>query len=62
MLTYGVSRLWEEITYLAYYLHWPFGELAGLDHHSRTRVIAEVGRINEQLNTGDSPPAGSDPI
>ncbi|MET8995894.1 DUF6760 family protein [Amycolatopsis sp. NPDC004169] len=49
--------MWEEIAYLAYYLHWPFTELADLDHHSRSRVITEVGRINEQLNAGDSLPA-----
>ncbi|MFG1648091.1 DUF6760 family protein [Amycolatopsis sp. NPDC049252] len=58
-MTYGLPRLWEEITYLAYYLHWPFGELADLDHRSRETVITEVGRINEQLNAGRQPPAPS---
>jgi hypothetical protein len=31
------------------------GELADLDHRSRTTVIDQVGRINEQLNAGEQP-------
>ncbi|WP_198943489.1 hypothetical protein [Actinokineospora bangkokensis] len=53
-MRYAVPTLWEEIAYLAYYLHWPFAELLDLDHRSRTAVIAEVGRIHRALAPGAS--------
>ncbi|MGX7826373.1 DUF6760 family protein [Actinokineospora sp. 24-640] len=58
-MTYALSRLWEEIAYVAYYLHWPLAELVDLDHRSRATVIAEVGRINDRLNADEAavPPA-----
>jgi hypothetical protein len=36
--------------YLAYYLHWPLGDILGLEHPVRARVIAEVGRIHSRLD------------
>ncbi|MFC0070145.1 MULTISPECIES: DUF6760 family protein [Umezawaea] len=55
-MTYALPRLWEEIAYVAYYLHWSFGELLDLDHRSRTAVITEVGRIHQRLDGVDAPP------
>jgi hypothetical protein len=49
MLMYAAGRLWEETAYLAYYLHWPLGEILDLEHPVRTQMIEEVGKINEQL-------------
>jgi hypothetical protein len=49
MLTYAAGRLWEETAYLAYYLHWSFAEILDLEHPVRTRMIEEVGKINEQI-------------
>ncbi|WP_343034587.1 DUF6760 family protein [Amycolatopsis anabasis] len=46
MLTYAADRLWEEVAYLAYYLHWSFDEILGLEHPARERIIAEVGTIH----------------
>jgi hypothetical protein len=40
------DRLWEEIVYIAYYLHWSFDSILELDHASRARVIWEIGKIN----------------
>ncbi|GAA1942517.1 hypothetical protein GCM10009738_14870 [Kitasatospora viridis] len=37
--------------YLAYYLHWSPGDLLDLAHPVRARVIAEVGRIHQRLET-----------
>lgn len=44
---YAASRLWEETAYLAYYLHWPLGEILALEHPVRIRMIHEVSKINE---------------
>ena len=46
------DRLWEEIVYIGYYLHWSFDSILELDHATRARVISEIGRINALLNAG----------
>ncbi len=53
-----MDRLWEEIVYIAYYLHWSFDSILELDHHSRARVIEEIGNINSRLNSSDESTAG----
>ncbi|MFJ7209244.1 DUF6760 family protein [Streptomyces sp. NPDC098789] len=49
MLTYATDRLWEEVAYVAYYLHWPFESILDLEHPVRQHVIAEIGRIHRTL-------------
>jgi hypothetical protein len=44
------GRLYEELTYVAYYLHWPLDELLDLEHPVRRRFVEEIGRINRRLN------------
>jgi hypothetical protein len=46
------DRLWQEIVYIAYYLHWSFDSILELDHRSRGRVIEEIGRINAAFSGG----------
>jgi hypothetical protein len=46
------ERLWEEIVYIGYYLHWSFDSILELDHATRARVINEIGRINALINAG----------
>jgi len=49
-VTYATERLWQEVAYVGYYLHWGFAEILDMDHATRQRVIAEVGAINESLD------------
>jgi len=49
-VTYATERLWQEVAYVGYYLHWGFAEILDMDHGTRQRVIAEVGAINESLD------------
>lgn len=49
--TTPVDRLWEEIVYIAYYLHWSFDSILELDHISRARVIEEIGNINARISS-----------
>lgn len=44
------DRLYEEVAYLAYHLHWPYEQLMALDHVERRRWLAQVSRINGQLD------------
>jgi len=47
------DRLWEEIVYIAYYLHWSFDSILELDHRTRARVIQEIGNINARIDGAD---------
>ncbi len=49
-MTYAAERLWEEVAYVAYYLHWSLDSILDLEHPARHRVISEVGSINTKLS------------
>ena len=45
-MTYAPDRVWEEVAYVAYYLHWDLDKILDLEHPVRTRVITEIGKIH----------------
>jgi len=47
-VTYAPDRLWEEVAYVAYYLHWTFDSILDLEHPVRDRLINEIGRIHSR--------------
>ena len=49
-MTYAPDRLFEEVAYVAYYLHWSFDSILDLEHPLRARLIDEIGTINERLS------------
>jgi hypothetical protein len=53
MTGYPSSRLLEEVAYLAYHFHWPYEQIMQLDHAERQQWVAEVARINRQLNEAE---------
>jgi hypothetical protein len=44
--------LWQEITYLAYHLHWGLDQLLDLEHSDRIQLLREVGELNERAWQG----------
>lgn len=40
------DRLWEEIGFLAYYLHWSLDSVLDLTHSVRQRFVALVSTMN----------------
>ena len=46
------ERLYEEVTYVAYYLHWPLDSILDLEHHARLRFVEEIGRIHTAMSDG----------
>lgn len=48
-MRYAAGRVWEEVAYLAYYLHWSLDDILDLPHPVRSLVIGEVGKIHDQL-------------
>ena len=49
-MSYPSDRIFEEVAYVARYLHWPYDQVMALDHRERRCWVAEVARTNEALN------------
>ncbi|MFZ0388948.1 MAG: DUF6760 family protein [Calditrichia bacterium] len=50
MSGYPLAQLYEEIAFIAYYFHWPRGEIMDLEHRERRRWCEEISRINREVN------------
>lgn len=48
MERYPDEVLWDELTYLAFHLHWSLDELLGLDHRRRNRLVVQVGELERR--------------
>jgi hypothetical protein len=57
-MSYPSDQLFEEVAYLAYYLHWPYDQIMGMEHHERRSWVTEVAKINRRL---DDTSAGRSP-
>ena len=47
---YPQNQLYQEMTFLAYYLHWPRGDVMSLSHLERRRWCREVSAVNKKLS------------
>jgi len=50
VIIYPLDRLYEEVAYIAYHLHWPYEEIMNMDHTERQRWVDEIAAINARLN------------
>ncbi len=50
MMAYPLDRLYRELAFLSYYMHWPRAEVLALEHAERRRWCEEISRINRELN------------
>lgn len=49
-MSYPSDRMFEEVAYVSYYLHWPYQQVMSLDHAERRRWVSEVARMNRGIN------------
>ena len=49
-MTYAAERLYEEVAYVAYHLHWSLDEILDLEHADRLRFVDEIASINRRLS------------
>ena len=57
MTRYPETAVWDEITYLAYHLHWSLGDLLDLEHRERLQLVERVTSLDRWHRTGTpSPP------
>lgn len=50
VIVYPLDRLYEEIAYIAYHFHWPYGEITQMEHRERQRWVDEIAALNTRLN------------
>ena len=50
---YPKDRLYEEMSFIAYYFHWSMEEIMSLDHLSRKRWCREISVINEKVSSSE---------
>ena len=48
-MTYAPERIYAEVAYVAYYLHWSRDEILDLEHAERQRYVAEVAALNTRI-------------
>jgi hypothetical protein len=49
-VTYAAERLYEEVAYVAYYLHWSRDDILDLEHAERQRYVAQVASLNTRIS------------
>jgi hypothetical protein len=47
---YPLDRLFEEVAYIAYHLHWSYDDIMAMEHAERQRWVEEVACINVRLS------------
>ncbi len=50
LTTYPADKIYEEVAFIGYYMHWGCDEIMGMNHLERLRWCKEVSRINSRLN------------
>ncbi|MGA1841581.1 MAG: DUF6760 family protein [bacterium] len=50
MIGYPLARIYEEVAFLSYYLHWDYDIVMDMNHRERSRWISEVSKINRKIN------------
>ncbi len=49
-MLYPQEQLYQEMTFLSYYLHWSRNDVMSLSHQERRRWCAEVSAVNQKLS------------
>lgn len=52
MRQYPVDALWDELSYLAFHLHWDLDTLLDLEHADRVRLVEHVAGLNRRAWEG----------
>ncbi|WP_375425724.1 DUF6760 family protein [uncultured Friedmanniella sp.] len=50
--TYAADRLYAEVAYVAYYLHWSRDAILDLEHAERQQFVAQIGALNTRIQSG----------
>ena len=53
LVLYPQERMYQEMTFLSYYLHWSRDEVMRLNHQERRRWCREVSAVNQKLSSSE---------
>lgn len=46
---YPLDRLYEEVAFIGYYLHWPHDQVIQMPHSERRKWCEEISKVNRKL-------------
>ena len=47
---YPLERIYEEVAFIGYYLHWGHEEIMKIPHAERKKWCEEISKINKKLS------------
>ena len=50
VIGYPLSKLYEEVAFVAYHFHWNQAEILNMEHGDRRRWVGEISGINGRMN------------
>lgn len=50
MSAYPIDKIYEEVSFIAYYFHWSHDEIMSMEHKERRRWCEEISTIHRKLN------------
>ncbi|NTU41454.1 MAG: hypothetical protein HGA78_00060 [Nitrospirales bacterium] len=50
MAGYPLTRLYEEVAFIAYHFHWSHDEIMAMEHRERQKWVEEISKINRRLS------------
>lgn len=54
MAGYPEAKLYEEIAFIAYYLHWSEESILAMPHWERRQWCSQISNINKEVSDGDN--------
>ncbi|MDD2620761.1 MAG: hypothetical protein PHC92_08865 [Syntrophomonadaceae bacterium] len=48
--SYPADKIYQEVAFIAYYMHWPHDQIMSMEHRDRRRWCEEISQINRRLN------------
>lgn len=48
--TYPAEKIYEEVAFIGYYMHWSNEEIMSFSHRDRLQWCKEISKINSQMN------------
>jgi uncharacterized protein DUF6760 len=51
-VTYAADRIYAEVAYVAYHLHWSYADILDLEHADRRRFVDEIAQLNVRVQRG----------
>lgn len=49
-MSYPIEKIYEEVSFIAYYFHWSHDEILHMEHRDRRRWCDEISKINRSVN------------